>query len=71
MVYAIYIHKEEDVKLPYIYTLHERRMTVCAGKKKRDDTEFSVKIFLESNKINYNKTALLSFQLQGREDVES
>ena len=40
-------------------------------KKKRDDTEFSVKIFLESNKINYNKTALLSFQLQGREDVES
>jgi len=27
MVYAIYIHEEEDVKLPYIYTLLERGMT--------------------------------------------
>ena len=26
-VYAIYIHEEEDVKLPYIYTLHEGGMT--------------------------------------------
>ena len=27
MVYAIYIHEEEDVKLPYIDTLHEGGMT--------------------------------------------
>ena len=27
MIYAIYIHEEEDVKLPYIDTLHERGMT--------------------------------------------